>query len=508
MESKSKYFSIRKRLPLSFALIVLLTVVILGLVLILFLNEFYDLQERNYLENNAHLIRPGISNVLLEETDGQALQIYLINLSFLIQARIRVYDSEEMVLADSGTSKNQQFVFTNLSPEGMDVHVIQEGKAERYLFKANINILSIPFQEISPGENPVQIEGMPINSQFFGYELGDSVNKAYSYSDQIILLPIEGSQSEIIGYLELSEGREFGTDIVRDVTWAWIAGGVVSIIVSIFIGILISQRMVAPLEELTEATQQMAGGNLAVRTEITTRDEFAALGRAFNLMSEKVSHSIETLQSFIADAAHEIHTPLAALILNLELFSEKSVDADDEIDLAQEQAKRIQVLVDQMLDLSQLEAAVFVPVEVDMNPIAFEVVQKFQKAAKQKGIDLKYPAKNCAMQTKGDAGQIQLVMENLLENALKFTAEDGRVMVALIEKENKKMFEVRDTGIGIPDLEQKMIFQRFFRASNTSSIKGSGLGLAMVKVILDKHDAKIEVESEEGKGTSIRVFWS
>ena len=341
---------IRSRLPISYAMIAALSALVLGVILLFSLQRYYNSQEFNYLSSNAILIEPGLANVVQEEYDPGELQVYARNLSYLIQARIRLLDADENILADTGPLQSQQFVFTNLTASGMSAEILQEGRADRYLFHASINIIDSAMLVAAKTENIVFLAQVPSQPALFGVEPGTQDVKTIQHTEQIYAIPLNDSNGEGLGILEVSEGPAFGGTIVENVTRAWILASVIAVIVSAISGWSVSRRLIRPLTELTSITQDMADGDLSLRANIQTKDEFQLLGTSFNKMAEKLEVSFETLRCFVADAAHELLTPVATILINLEM-AEMDNENQEYVKEAQYQTIRMRNIVDSLLDL-------------------------------------------------------------------------------------------------------------------------------------------------------------
>lgn len=154
------------------------------------------------------------------------------------------------------------------------------------------------------------------------------------------------------GYVELSNGPAYGREIIKSVVRGWIIAGCMAVLLAAAAGMWVSRKFSAPLEKLTSTTAQMAAGNLAARASIEGQDEFGILANSFNQMADNIEINVKTLRRFVADAAHELGTPLTALRTNLELVE------NEHIPLALEQVERMDSLTRSLLDLSQFEATV------------------------------------------------------------------------------------------------------------------------------------------------------
>jgi signal transduction histidine kinase len=234
-------------------------------------------------------------------------------------------------------------------------------------------------------------------------------------------------------------------------------------------------------------------------------DEVGFLARSFNEMANRVEDTVLTLRRFIGDAAHEIHTPLTALNTNLELAA---TEADDAARLtflkrAQEQLKRMEMLTTNLLNLSRLETGTTHEAlqTFDVAELVRVTSELYASQAEQAGITFRFDLPQTPLFVRANASQLRCAVENLLENALKFTPELGIITVGIrLENQHVRLW-VQDTGIGIPPEDLPLVFSRFHRARNAAAYPGSGLGLAILKAIAEQHHAKVLVKSELGQGT-------
>jgi signal transduction histidine kinase len=220
-------------------------------------------------------------------------------------------------------------------------------------------------------------------------------------------------------------------------------------------------------------------------------------------MAGKIESSIATLRNFLADSAHELLTPVAALRLNLELADE-GPDYRQFLGEAQAQADRLQALVDSLLDLSKIEAAEAQFESISLTGIVGDIEGIFSPLAVKRKISFTAQVPSEEVFILGNRDQIHTALENLVDNAFKFSTKAGKVDLKLAVTDQSVILRVQDDGIGIPKDERSRAFQRFFRGRNASSLPGSGLGLAIVKAITDRHAAEINLESRDD-GTTVTI---
>jgi signal transduction histidine kinase len=210
--------------------------------------------------------------------------------------------------------------------------------------------------------------------------------------------------------------------------------------------------------------------------------------------------------ALVATVSHELRTPLTSIVGYLELLgSEEPLGEEDArfVDIVRRNAARLQRMVEELLFLSRVEAGgLELDVEdVDVAELARTALGSAEPAAAAKRITLEYDGPD-ALRTRADAHRLGQVFDNLISNAIKFTPERGRVKVSLDSDEGTVIASVRDTGCGIPQAEQSRLFERFFRSSSTRDVPGTGLGLTIVRAIVESHGGSILFKSAEGEGTT------
>jgi signal transduction histidine kinase len=208
---------------------------------------------------------------------------------------------------------------------------------------------------------------------------------------------------------------------------------------------------------------------------------------------------VEQLEQFTQDASHELRTPLAVLNSSLDL-SLKTKKYKAGIESAKEDVKEISILVERLLELAGLDRFTLNQKTIDLTGLMRQTIEKYKLLATEKMITITATlAPNISIE--GDEALVRQVIGNLLSNAIKFTGEHGTISVHL----TKEMLDIEDTGIGIAQKEIPHIFDRFYQADTSRANQGFGLGLALVKRIVDLHGWRISVKSIEGKGATFSV---
>ena len=512
--------SIRWRLPASYAVIAFLAALSLGSMMLLVLRGYYSDQEREYLFGNATALQPVVAQILQSNLPAASLQDQIEGLSFLSQTQIRLIDPNGNTLADSGVpGLNQVVAVSGGLPVGGNVMFsmpVDPPKDQGAVLIYRSEGAS-PLPQVVPFEKQI-VTGkaadivLPVSASPYGYgfvaktEVDPGRRSMESVS--VLLLASDGRK---LGVLEFSNGPSYGADVMNSVTTAWLFASVFAIAIAALTGWFISQRVTRPVLALENATHQMAQGNLAVRVDLLheRQQEFISLANSFNGMAEQVEQTVSTLRAFVADAAHELHTPLTALQANLELArDEKAASARTRyLARAQEQGQRLEALVRGLLDLSRIEAAEsasnFAP--VDIIRLTQELGEQFASRAEQMDQSFTMSVPDGSVYVSGSKTQLQQVVINLLENALKFTPANEKISLTVEPSTDAITLTVSDSGIGIPLEDLPHVFERFHRGRNASEYTGNGLGLAIVKAIVSEHHGQVAIQSPAGQGTKVSI---
>ena len=499
--------SIRWRLPLSYGAIGLLAALVLGVVLLTTLRGYYARQERDYLMGNAQEIARRVARLLAVEAPTEVLQSQVETFAFLSQTRVRLRDATGRVLADSGAPESVQ-VASGVAESGERGVIIFQGSVTPTVSGAqgvDVYRYSITDFVITGTEPPVlaPIEPMQVVGTLYGFDLGRTatVPATRPRSDQSVRTAFYDQTGSLLGTVELSDGPAYGREIVNSVARAWAIAGGVAVVLAAGVGWLVGRQMSGPLLALTDVTARMTEGDLSARADVARQDEFGTLARSFNQMAGRVEETVTTLRRFVADAAHELHTPLTALRTNLELVAEAGPEEEEGhfIAQAQEQVARLETLTKGLLDLSRLEAgaACVLHEPLDLTALVRRVSEVYASRAEQAGITFALDLPEMPVTVSGSADQLCRAIGNLLDNAIKFTPAGGSVTLGLRQDEGEATLWVQDSGIGIPEEDLPHLFERFHRGRNATAYPGSGLGLAIVKAIVEAHGGRVRGENVE-----------
>ncbi len=499
--------SIRWWLPLSYAAIALLAAAALGGLLLFTLRQHYNEMERRYLEVSAEAIAHSAERLFLDRATlpDEVFQSSASIYSFLVKSRVRLLDVEQQVVADSGSVAEQHTdtVIVNVRGPAEPFSGSEAGPPqgfETFLSIRQPEPALLPEGEGTP-RYPVPVPRRLENQGWVG-----GIVSMDSHTDLSLTVPLFDRTGTLLGYVELSESPAFGQDILNDVAEKAVLAGAIAVLLAASAGWMVSRRITQPVLALAHVTRRMAEGDLTARTNLQRRDELGLLARTFNTMAERIEETVLTLKRFVADAAHEINTPITALRTNLELAAGGALSAEGLADLERAQAEltRLETLTQSLLTLSRLEAhgVERVRTPVDLSALVRQVYENFASRAEQTGVILSVTLPERAPLVLGDEEQLARVLSNLLDNALKFTPAGGTVRVSVESAADRVQVRVTDTGIGIPAEDLPRLFSRFHRGRNAAAYPGNGLGLVIAKAIVEDHGGQIAVNSSAA-GTSV-----
>lgn len=266
--------------------------------------------------------------------------------------------------------------------------------------------------------------------------------------------------------------------------------------------------MLKPIQKLSGEIQKRNINNFAEPLKVPqSSDEIQELTVSFNRLLAEVQHSFQIQKQFSADAAHELRTPLAVLQTKIDVFAmDKTLDSEMQIfmNTLREQVERLTALIDDLLLFSK-----DLPLEnmetVHLQPLLIDVINELTELAEEKNIEITL---NCSNETvHGQDRLLERVFYNLLENAVKYSSDGTTISISVKKEAGKTVVTFADQGEGIPDDYRKDIFEPFFRIdkSRSRSVGGNGLGLAVCRKILNRHQAEISAAANVPKGSVFQI---
>jgi signal transduction histidine kinase len=285
---------------------------------------------------------------------------------------------------------------------------------------------------------------------------------------------------------------------------------------SVLIGLLAIWFLTKNLRVITGTVRRFQEGDLSARIENPNESDISIFANSFNEMADSIVGNMDKMQSvdllrreLIANVSHDLRTPLAilkgyieTLQIKRDTLSEK--EKQEYLQITHDNVDKLSKLINQLFEYSKLEAEQVVPVKepFSITELSHDLIAKFKVLAEKKQIALEMDKPEENNMVFADVSLVERALQNLIENAIKYTEPKGKVTLSLQKKGKNIEINITDTGTGIPVNEQPFIFDRYKRVNDSSEKQGSGLGLAIVKKIMELHDTTITVLSKPKQGSS------
>lgn len=279
--------------------------------------------------------------------------------------------------------------------------------------------------------------------------------------------------------------------------------------IGIFFVYIFSKKISQPLLQMNDAAKVIAGGNFEQRVEINSEDEIGQLAESFNHMAESLDKYEKVRRDFIANVSHDLRSPLTSIQGFLCAILDGTIPQEKQqhyLNIVLEETKRLTKLTNDIVELSRAQASniTLEKKRFNINELIRESIEKLEPRLKQKNINIDVIFAEKETFVCADEDKIARVIYNLVDNAIKFSSNDGKIEIETALKENKKLLiSVKDNGKGISEEDVKYVFDRFYKvdSSRGKDKTGSGLGLSIVREFLLAHGENIAVKSKQGKGT-------
>lgn len=287
----------------------------------------------------------------------------------------------------------------------------------------------------------------------------------------------------------------------------------VTVLTAIFIAALIiyytSRKITSPIKEMRDSALQFAKGDFSHRVEIKTYDEIGQLGETFNYMAGELGSIDQMRKDFVANVSHDLRSPLTSIRGFLGALMDGTIPKEQQtkyFSIMKNETERLMKLVEDLLDMARLEAG-----QINIEPVPYNlseqirlVIARMEPTISGKNLDIELTGEEEDVFVKADPNRIDQVLINLLQNAIQFSKEKCQIDVKVTKEKGMAKISICDYGLGMSEDDLKYIWERFYKKEKARSNKGgTGIGLSIVKHIIDLHHMSIQVESELNKGTTI-----
>ena len=288
-----------------------------------------------------------------------------------------------------------------------------------------------------------------------------------------------------------------------------VAAGFVSVLAALLVAFVLAETLSRPLRRIRHTARRIEAGDLGARVEPSGDPEVREVGHALNRLAETLAHEEEIRRSGVADLAHELRTPVSAVLSRIEAAQDGVLeDEPANLDAMHSETLRLARLLDDLARLADAERPGFLVEKqlVDLAVVGNRQAEMFRQLFEAKGIAFTARLEHASV--RGDPDRLGQVVSNLLANALRYTRQGGAVALCVRAEGNSAVLEVTDSGVGIAPEDLEHVFKRFWRGerSRSRATGGAGIGLAIVHELVRAHDGRIDVVSDLGKGSTFRVF--
>ncbi|MCL2487865.1 MAG: HAMP domain-containing histidine kinase [Oscillospiraceae bacterium] len=326
-------------------------------------------------------------------------------------------------------------------------------------------------------------------------------------------LPVYTDYGYLYGYVFASAGTSTLTRYLANNLQVFLLAALGVLALTFIAVYVMTYRLVWPLRQMASATRCFSEGDFSVRIPVKGRDEVAQLAFALNSMAISLSSLEDMRRSFVTNVSHELKTPMTTIAGFVDGILDGTIAADKRnhyLKIVSNEVKRLSRLVKTMLDLSRIDSGQLrlTPVRFDLREAVCNCLLPFERRIEEGSIRVT-GLENCPRaEITADYDLIGQVVYNLLDNAVKFTNHGGEIRIGLENRDNRVYFRVRNTGAGIPAREMPRIFDRFYKSDKSRGLdkNGVGLGLYIVRTVINLHEGEIAVFSAEGEFCEFE-FW-
>jgi two-component system OmpR family sensor kinase len=347
-----------------------------------------------------------------------------------------------------------------------------------------------------------------------GNPAGGTAELTSEDSDYVYAVPVSPPAGPA-RVVEAGKSYDSVEDALEAFTTVLVVGGLLAFLLSVGGAYLLARAALSPVEAVVSSAREMTEGDLSRRLPVShPKDEIGRLTTTINALLARLEaafarreQALSRQRRFAADASHELRTPLTSISGYAQMLEEWGLrdpqTAREGVAAIRQESERMRRLVEGLLALTRGDEGA--PLEIEDHDLAVVAEEAAQTAAVEKMVVEYLPAKQL-VNASFDRDRIRQVTSILLDNAVKYTAEGGKVTVRVRETNGWAELEVSDTGVGIPEDQLPLIFERFYRADPSRTAGGAGLGLSIARQIAEAHGGTIEVESTPGEGSKFTLL--
>ena len=323
---------------------------------------------------------------------------------------------------------------------------------------------------------------------------------------------IKNGNDDICGYVFSCSDAYMMADL-WELMFKIVMGSILWVLLSALIAVyFISERVIAPLRDISNAAKSFAKGKFDVRVPVKGNDEVAELAETFNNMAESLNNYDNMRNTFMSNVSHDLRSPMTSIAGFVDGIIDGVIPPDQHeyyLKVVSNEVHRLSRLVSSLLDLSRIQAGdrKFTMARFDVCETAKLILFSFEQKIDEKHLDVEFDLQDERLFANADRDAIYQVLYNLCHNAVKFSSDGGKLRISISKLKGKKLLvEVFNEGEGISEESMPYVFEQFYKADKSRGLdkSGTGLGLFISKTIIEAHNEKIWVESEYGKNCSFK----
>ena len=378
---------------------------------------------------------------------------------------------------------------------------------------SNVQIINPSGRLVLDTDKPIDVENEVIIEEFdptvtgTSYYVIDNFFNVYAKDVLSVIAPITANymvKGYVVIHMDISSINESCSSLLNISYITLIILFLLSLIILIFFTEIVYQ----PLRKITYATEQYATGNMHYEFSIDSEDEIGYLAACLSYMANEIARSEDDQKKFVANVSHDFRSPLTSIQGYLEAMLDGTIPPqlhEKYLNIVLNETQRLTKLTNSLLMLNNLntKGMLLDITDFDINQVIRSTAASFEGTCLKKSIAIELVLTDDVMYVTADMSKIQQVLYNLIDNAIKFSHHNSVIKVETTEKKNKIFVSVKDTGIGIPKEDLKLIWDRFYKSdlSRGKDRKGTGLGLSITREIIQSHNEYINVISTPGEGS-------
>ena len=378
---------------------------------------------------------------------------------------------------------------------------------------SSIQIINPSGLVILDTQHPLDVEKERIVKNFDSTLTGDSYytvgNFFNTFSEEklTVIAPIT-SDYKVKGYVCIHRPINDIMDSTNQIVDIFYITFIFIFLLSLIILLFFTEFVYSPLKKITYATEQYAIGNMHYEFNVDSDDEIGYLAACLSYMASEIARSEDDQKKFVANVSHDFRSPLTSIRGFLEAMIDGTIPPElhnKYLGIVLNETERLTKLTNSLLTLNNLntKGLLLNKVHFDINQVIRNTAASFEGSCRQKNIKIELVLTGELLYVYADVDKIQQVLYNLIDNAIKFSHTDSTIKLETSEKRKRILVSVKDSGIGIPKEDLKMIWERFYKSdlSRGKDKKGTGLGLSITKEIINAHNENINAISTPGEGT-------